>query len=382
MSFSDLEPVGRLTAQLIKEASVTPDASSALDIIAERLGALGFTIHRQSFSANGEVVPNLYARLGVASPNFCFAGHTDVVPATDLEHWETPPFEPTVKDGVLRGRGAADMKGALAAMLIAIEEHVAKGPFAGSISVLFTGDEEGAGIDGTKAMLKWLKERDEQIDLCLVGEPTNPETFGEMMKIGRRGSMHGYLTVPGTSGHVAYPQHADNPIPKLVELLAALKAPIDDGNDYFQPSNLEVLDLQVGNDRDNVVPHEARARFNVRFNSDHSPASLQTLLEARLDAVGHRYDLEYRVSGESFLTSVGALSDAVASAVKEVSGREPVLSTTGGTSDARFIKDHCPVVEFGLVGQTMHKANEEVALEDLDKLTRVYVGVLARLLPH
>jgi succinyl-diaminopimelate desuccinylase len=375
------DPV-ELTADLIREHSVTPDASGALVLLAEKLRELGFETFIEVFDEHGPKVPNLYARRGSAAPNFCFAGHTDVVPIMRRDDWDSDPFEADIRDGVLYGRGAADMKGAIAAYVCAVEELLAQGEPAGSLSLLLTGDEEGPGLDGTKRMLKWLEEKGEQLDLCLVGEPTNPDHLGEMLKIGRRGSLHGIITAHGKPGHVAYPHRADNPIPKLVEIVAALTAdPIDDGNQHFQPTNLEVLDLRVGNDADNVIPADARARFNVRFNNLHTPESLMSLIEARCARPGHDFDIDFRLSGDAFLTPPGTLSLAVQEAVEKVTGHKPELSTSGGTSDARFIKDVCPVVEFGLVGATMHKANEQAAVSDIRQLSEIYLAVLQALVP-
>jgi succinyl-diaminopimelate desuccinylase len=378
-----VDPVA-LTQQLIRAPSVTPDTGSALDVIAAQLTALGFDCHTLTFSEEGWAdVPNLWARLGHASPCFCFAGHTDVVPVGESSQWEHPPFDATVEDGMLYGRGAVDMKGALAAMVAAtarfVREHDGHPP--GSIAFLLTGDEEGPAVNGTKKVLQWLSERGEQIDACLVGEPTSPHTLGEAFKIGRRGSLHGVLTAEGKQGHVAYPHLADNPIPKLVKLIDALLAePLDTGNAFFQPSNLEVLELIVDNKADNVIPAEATARFNVRFNSEHTPESLKAELRRRLDTASVDYRIDWRLSGDSFLTAEGPLSQAVVAATEARLGKRPEASTAGGTSDARFIKDACPVVEMGLVGATMHRIDERVAVEDIEALTDIYVGILQRML--
>jgi succinyl-diaminopimelate desuccinylase len=375
-----IDPVA-LTRELVQQASVTPDDSGAMDQIQSHLEAMGFTVERKVFSEDGwPDVDNLYARRGQARPNFCFAGHTDVVPIHHPEAWDDEPFAGVVKDDVVFGRGAADMKGAIAAFLAALERFVEERPeHDGSISLLLTGDEEGPGINGTRKALRWLEDKGERIDLCLVGEPTSSDVVADTIKVGRRGSLHGVLRVVGREGHVAYPHLADNPIPGLLRLLdALLVAPLDDGNEHFQPSNLEVLDLHVGNDADNLVPGSARGRFNVRFNSEHTGASLKALLTERLEAVGVDYEIEWRVSGESFLTPPGFLVEAVADAVEAVRSRRPQLSTTGGTSDARFLKDHCAVVELGLVGATMHRANEQAPVADVLALADVYTEVLRR----
>jgi succinyl-diaminopimelate desuccinylase len=374
-----------LARELIREESVTPDAGGALSLVARRLEALGFTVEVARFDdGGGPAVPNLYARLGDAAPNLCFAGHTDVVPAGDRAGWDHDPFAAVVEDGALVGRGAADMKSAIAAFVVAIERTLARngGTLArGSLSLLLTGDEEGPAVNGTKRMLAHLAERGERLDYAIVGEPTSPTALGEMIKIGRRGSLHGVIRVEGTSGHVAYPHLADNPIPRLVAILHELtREPFDEGNAYFQPSNLEVLDLHVGNDADNVIPPAARARFNIRFNSEHTPESLMAEIRRRCDRAGARYHIDFRLSGDAFLTPPGFLSRCVVEAVEARLGRRPELSTTGGTSDARFLKDFCPVVEVGLVGATMHKANERVLTSDIEALTDIYQDIVRRVL--
>lgn len=373
-----------LAQELIRIESVTPDEGGALKLIADRLHALGFAVDLATFAeGGGSAVPNLYARLGTSAPNFCFAGHTDVVPVGVRQGWQHDPFAAVIEGGVLHGRGAADMKSAIAAFLVAVERHLERvgGALRGSLSLLLTGDEEGPAVNGTKKMLERIAARGEKIDCCLVGEPTNPRELGEMLKIGRRGSLHGVIRVHGTSGHVAYPHLADNPIPKLVEILHQLtSAPLDDGNRHFQASNLEVLDLTVGNDADNVIPPLARARFNVRFTNEFTPETLMAELRRRCDLAGFAYELDFRLSGDSFLTPPGPLSDSVQDAVEARLGRRPALSTTGGTSDARFIKDFCPVVEFGLVGATMHKVDEQVPVGDIEALADIYTDVIRRVL--
>lgn len=375
-----LDPV-RLAQELIQKPSVTPDPGDALDVLERDLTALGFACHRMVFSEPGEDdVPNLYARFGTEAPNFCYAGHTDVVPPGNMAHWTHDPYAGVIEDGQLWGRGAADMKASIAAFVAAASNAINAGTVKGSLSLLITGDEEGVAINGTKKVLDWLRARGETIDLCLVGEPTNPDALGDMIKIGRRGSLHGHLTVHGTQGHVAYPHRAHNPIPDMVKLLAALDAePLDAGNAHFEPSNLEIIDVHVGNEAANVIPGEAQARFNIRFNSDWTPESLRAELTRRLESAGVGYTVDWWLSGDSFLTPPCALSDAVADAAEAVTGRRPELSTTGGTSDARFIKDMCPVVEFGLVGQTMHKVDEHVAVADIEALTAIYRKVIDRL---
>jgi succinyl-diaminopimelate desuccinylase len=372
-----LEHPLELARALIRCPSVTPADEGALDVLQAALTELSFTCHRLPFDEPGTArVDNLYARHGDSSPNFCFAGHTDVVPVGKADGWTQDPFAATVEDGVLYGRGATDMKGAIAAFVAAV---AGLEPPAGSISLLITGDEEGPAINGTRKVLSWLEERGEVLDACLVGEPTNPERLGEMAKIGRRGSLNAILRVEGTQGHVAYPHLADNPVPRLVALLNALNsANLDDGTEHFQPSNLEITTIDVGNEATNVIPREASARFNIRFNDRHTGASLEAWLRTTLDTIDTRYDLTTDVTGTSFLTPPGTLSETIADAVAAVTDEAPALSTSGGTSDARFIKDHCAVVEFGLISRTMHKVDECVAVADLERLTEIYRGILER----
>ncbi|WP_029007923.1 succinyl-diaminopimelate desuccinylase [Azospirillum halopraeferens] len=372
------DPVA-LARALIRCPSVTPADAGALDVLGTALERLGFACHRLRFEEPGtEPVDNLYARLGTQGPNLCFAGHTDVVPPGDPAGWSVDPFAAEIHAGNLYGRGAVDMKSAIAAFVAAVARALtAGGPPAGSISLLITGDEEGMAINGTRKVLSWLRERGERIDACLVGEPTNPRRLGDMMKIGRRGSFTGRLSVQGIQGHVAYPHLADNPLPRLVRMLDAItRDPLDAGNAHFQPSTLALTTIDVGNPSNNVIPALGKATFNIRFNDLHTPAALEAWLRRTFDAVGGAYDLDCYCSGESFLTPPGPLTELVADAVAEVTGHRPEYSTTGGTSDARFIKDHCPVVEFGLVGQTMHKVDEHVALDDLAALTDIYGAII------
>jgi succinyl-diaminopimelate desuccinylase len=366
---------------LIRCPSVTPADAGAIEILATELERLGFTCHRLSSNERGgPAIANLYARLGKAAPNFCFAGHSDVVPAGNAADWSGDPFSGAVKDGRLFGRGAADMKGALAAMVAAISEFVAeRGPPPGSISLLITGDEEGIALNGTRSVLDWMRARGERIDACVLGEPTNPERLGTTIKIGRRGSMNGRLTVRGAQGHVAYPHLADNPLPRLIRMLAALDALVlDQGTTHFDPSNLELVTVDVGNGATNVIPARGEAVFNIRFNDSYSGESLESLLRQTLDGVGGDYELKIELTGESFLTPPGPLAGMVRDAVEAATGLRPAYSTTGGTSDARFIHHVCPVVEFGLVGQTMHKIDENVPTADILSLTAIYRGILER----
>jgi succinyl-diaminopimelate desuccinylase len=378
---------GILAAELIRRPSVTPKDEGALEIVARTLEGLGFTCHRLTFDEPGpsgdkaDPIANLYARRGTGSPNLCFAGHTDVVPVGNAEAWSFEPFGAAVQDEVLCGRGAVDMKGAIAAFIAAAEAFIAKrgANFTGSISFLITGDEEGVAINGTKKVLEWLANRGETIDACLVGEPTSAAALGDMIKIGRRGSMTGRLTVEGVQGHVAYPHLADNAAHRLVALLAGLTGrALDDGTEHFQKSGLQVTTIDIGNPTTNVIPGAARATFNIRFNDLWSSAKLKSWVTETLDRVDPNYRLVWEVSGESFLVPPGKISDSLTGAIHAVTGRTPELSTTGGTSDARFIQAHCPVAEFGLVGATMHKVDERVELADITRLTAIYGGFLDR----
>jgi succinyl-diaminopimelate desuccinylase len=369
-----------LAQRLIRCPSVTPKDEGALDVLQEALASLGFRCTRLPFSQQGTAtVDNLYARLGTADPNFCYAGHTDVVPVGDPNNWTVDPFAAEVIDGVLYGRGASDMKAGIAAFVAAVARFTeARGrDFGGSISLLITGDEEGVGINGTRKMLGWLEEKGETLSECLVGEPTNPTRLGEMMKIGRRGSLVGYLTVYGTQGHTAYPHLADNAIDRLLKMLGALTAkPLDDGTGHFQPSSVVISTIDVGNPATNVIPAMARATFNIRFNDRHTQASLGEWIRAELDKVGGDYEFRQQDNGEAFLCEPGRLARIVAEAAKKVTGVTPDMSTTGGTSDARYIHHACACAEFGLVGATMHKADERQAVKDIEALADIYTDVL------
>lgn len=369
---------------LIKRPSVTPADAGALDALQDALTGMGFVCRRYPFGEGEDRVDNLYARLGTSAPNFCFAGHTDVVPAGDESKWAEDPFAGKVEDGQLLGRGAADMKGAIAAFVGAVSDLLSSGwTPQGSISFLITGDEEGPAINGTKKLLVAIADEGEVIDHCLVGEPTNPNQMGEMVKNGRRGSFNADITVTGKQGHVAYPHLGINPVPTLLGILSKLQSRhLDDGSEFFQPSNLEITTVDVGNPTENMIPETARARFNVRFNTEHSGASLTQWLEDILaearEGFGGSVDAQIRISGESFLTPPGKLTDIIQDATENVLGRRPELSTSGGTSDARFITNYAPVAEFGLVGATMHQVNERVDIADIDTLTAIYKDVLRR----
>ena len=374
-----IDPVA-LTRALIRCPSVTPDDAGALGVLRDAIEPLGFTCHRLTFSEPGAAdVDNLYARVGSGGPNFCFAGHTDVVPVGDSAAWSVDPFGAELIDGVVYGRGAVDMKGAVACFAAAAARFLeARGDaFGGSISLLITGDEEAVAINGTRKVLAWMAERGETLDACLVGEPTNPARLGEMVKIGRRGSVTGWLTVRGVQGHVAYPHLADNPARRMVRTLAALYDHVlDDGSEHFPASNLEVVTVDVGNPAENVIPAQAKATFNIRFNDNHTGDSLAAWLRETCAAHAGDHELTTRIGGEAFLTPPGRLSELIVDAVERACGNRPELGTTGGTSDARFIKDHCPVAEFGLVSETAHKVDERVAVADLRALTDTYVAVL------
>lgn len=370
-----------IAKELIRCPSVTPEDGGALAVLERYLAPLGFTCERMRFSAEGTPdVDNLYARYGSGSPHFCFAGHTDVVPVGDEAAWTTDPFAAQVKDGRLYGRGAADMKSAVASFTAAAERLVRDG-FQGSISLLITGDEEGPGVNGTVKMLETLAARGETIDHCLVGEPTSVEKLGDMVKVGRRGSINGWLTVHGTQGHVAYPHLADNPLPRLLEMLRRLDTQVlDEGTDHFQPSNLEITTIDVGNTATNVIPGVARAVINIRFNDLHTGAGLDSWMRKVLDAVteemGGRYEFTTKISGEAFMTKPGDFSALIARAIEKVTGITPELSTTGGTSDARFIRAYAPVIEFGLPNATMHKADENAGVDDITRLADIYEEIL------
>jgi succinyl-diaminopimelate desuccinylase len=383
------DPVEILRA-LIRCPSVTPEEGGALAFLESLLRAAGFTVHRVKLtSPDTPDVENLYARFGDKGPNLCFAGHTDVVPPGDPERWRFPPFEGAIQDGLIYGRGAVDMKGGVAAFIAAGLDFAGAngwsgdGALPGSISFLITGDEEGPAINGTEKLLRWLADRDERIDHCVLGEPSSRAVLGDMVKIGRRGSLSGSLTVHGKQGHVGYPHLAENPIPGMVKLLAGLQAePLDRGTEHFQASNLEIVSVDVGNPAFNVIPAEARARFNIRFNELWTPATLTAEIERRLKAAAGnevRFSLAIEPrNSDSFLTAPGEFVELVVTSITATTGQTPELSTTGGTSDARFIKDYCPVVEFGLVGTTMHQVDEATPVDEVERLTDVYAGIIAR----
>ncbi|MGY3441006.1 MULTISPECIES: succinyl-diaminopimelate desuccinylase [unclassified Bradyrhizobium] len=379
-----------ITRDLVRCPSVTPADAGALGVLENLLKTAGFEVHRVTFSEPGTAdVDNLYARIGNTAPHITFAGHTDVVPPGDEAAWTLGAFSGEVKDGYLYGRGAVDMKGGIACSVAAVLQYLGdhdgkpKENGNGSISFLITGDEEDVSINGTVKLLKWCAERGEKFDHCVLGEPSNVEVLGDMIKIGRRGSQSGTLIVDGVQGHVAYPHRASNPVPDISRLIVALSdEPLDHGSAQFQASNLEFTTVDVGNTATNVIPGQARAKFNIRYNDNHTQETLRQLVDARLaKACGNRIraHIDWMPSNSNvFVTQPGPFTDLAVAAIEEVTGRKPELSTSGGTSDARFISSYCPVIEFGLVGQTMHQIDERTPVADLEQLTKIYRGVLER----
>ena len=368
----------KLAKDLIRKPSITPKDAGAINLLAKNLKSIGFNCKIINFKN----IKNLYAKLGKSSPNFCYAGHTDVVPPGNIKNWTTNPFKPIVRNNKLIGRGANDMKASIACFVAAVSRFKNENKnFKGSISLLITGDEEGIAVNGTKRLIKYLKRKREKINFCIVGEPTNPNKLGEMIKIGRRGSLTGRLTIIGSQGHVAYPHRANNPSNTLIKILKKIKdLKLDKGTKNFQPSNLEVIKINIDNHADNVIPGSADAVFNIRFNDKHTSSSLKNKLNKIFKAVTKanksRFKITYEVSGEAFLTKPNKTTYMVQNIVKKVTGLKPKLSTSGGTSDARFIKNIAPCLEFGLVGKTMHKIDESVSVSDLKKLTKIYKNIL------
>jgi succinyl-diaminopimelate desuccinylase len=383
MSQTAIDPV-LIARALLRCPSVTPAEGGALALLENVLKQAGFEVHRMTFSEPGTApVENLYARIGTGAPHLMFAGHTDVVPPGDESTWSSPPFAAEVVGDMLVGRGAVDMKGGIACSVAAVLDYIVNGPPNGSISFLITCDEEGIAINGTVKLLQWAAERGEVFDHCILGEPTNTDTLGDMVKVGRRGSQNGTLVVTGKQGHVAYPERADNPVRGLIVLMDALmNEPLDNGSANFGPSNLEFTSIDIGNTTVNLIPGAARARFNIRFNDNYTQESLRALIEVRAQAAARgkiRWHIEWEPSNaDAFLAPPGPFINLVASSIAEVTGHTPVLSTSGGTSDARFIKNYCPVIEFGLVGRTMHQVDERTPVADLVKLTAVYRRILER----
>ena len=374
MSISEL----KLAKELICKPSITPKDAGAINVLAKNLRSLGFKCQLINFKN----IKNLYAKLGRSSPNFCYAGHTDVVPPGNINDWSVNPFKPAIKNKRLIGRGSNDMKASIACFVAAVSKFKVKNKkFKGSISLLITGDEEGLAINGTKKVVEYLKRKKEKINFCLVGEPTNPNKLGEMIKIGRRGSITGRLTVIGSQGHVAYPKMANNPSDTMVTILKKIKEiKLDKGTKNFQPSNLEITKINIDNHADNVIPGLANATFNIRFNNKHSSNSLKRKLNKIFKSISKKarckFNINYQVSGEAFLTKPNKTTYMVQDTIKKITKIKPKLSTTGGTSDARFIRKIAPCLEFGLVGKTMHKIDESVPLSDLKKLTNIYQNIL------
>ena len=368
----------KLAKELIRKPSITPEDAGAINLLAKNLRSLGFNCKLVNFKN----IKNLYAKLGKSSPNFCYAGHTDVVPPGNISDWSINPFKPLVKNNKLIGRGASDMKASIACFVAAVSKFKNKNKkFKGSISLLITGDEEGIAVNGTKRLVKYLKRKREKINFCLVGEPTNPSKLGEMIKIGRRGSITGRLTVIGVQGHVAYPHKANNPANTIVKILKKIKdLKLDKGTKNFQPSNLEVTKINIDNHADNVIPGSANAVFNIRFNDKHSASSLKRKLNNIFRSMSKsnkcRFNIKYEVSGGAFLTKPNKTTYMIQNIIKKITGIKPKLSTSGGTSDARFLRNIAPCLEFGLVGKTMHKIDENVSVSDLKKLTKIYENIL------
>tara|TARA_R110002095_G_scaffold63086_4_gene53295 strand:- start:177 stop:1313 length:1137 start_codon:yes stop_codon:yes gene_type:complete len=366
-----------LTQKLVACPSITPKDEGALVYLSEQLAALGFECHHLEFGEGEDKVSNLFARLGNEAPHICYAGHTDVVPTGPVEAWDHGPFNPHIEDGILYGRGASDMKGSVAAFTAAVSHYLDNNPPKGSISLLITGDEEGPAINGTIKVLEWMQENGHVPDVALVGEPTNPDHLGQEIKIGRRGSLTGILHVNGKQGHVAYQHLADNPLPKLVQMLELLgQCAFDEGSHYFPPTNLEITTIDVGNTADNVIPKQGVAHFNIRFNDLWSGETLAQKLHDILKSTGYDYHLDLVYGSESFLTTPGPWSDIVKTAVQDVTGNTPEFTTNGGTSDARFVSKYCPVVEFGGINATIHQINENASVQDLKDLTEIFARIL------
>lgn len=376
-----IDPVAAAQS-LIRCPSVTPAEGGALDWLQAELEKLGFTCWRLPFSdTDTPDVDNLFARIGTGAPHLCFAGHTDVVPPGDEALWTHPPFSGVIDNDVLYGRGAVDMKGNIACWLAAAARYLEanRGSANGSISLLITGDEEGPSINGTRKVLEWMEANDQVPDFCIVGEPSCTDQIGDVIKNGRRGSLNGVITVNGIQGHSAYPEKADNPVVRLARIVDAIMSdPLDQGTEHFQPSTLQVTTFDVGNPATNVIPADATARFNVRFNTEHSPETIEAFVRERCAKFSDDYSLEISVSGDSFVTSPGPDLNTMSAAIKKATGIEPALSTGGGTSDARFIKNYCPVVEFGLINKTIHAVDERVDVGDLHQLTAAYAKIIGQ----
>ncbi len=374
-----LYDVIEITQNLIKCPSVTPKDEGALVYLSEKLAELGFECQRVDFGEGQSHVPNLFARLGSDAPHICYAGHTDVVPTGALESWSYPPFDAHIENGILYGRGASDMKGSVAAFISAVSSYLENNTLSGSISFLITGDEEGPAINGTVKVLEWMKENGHIPDVALVGEPTNPDILGQEIKIGRRGSLNGVLKISGKQGHVAYQHLADNPLPRLVKILDALcEYKFDEGSEFFPPTNLEITSIDVGNMAENVIAENGSASFNIRFNDNWNSETLSAKIHEIIKSCGFDYDIEFTCGAQSFITKPEGWADTVKAAVKDITGRVPKLTTNGGTSDARFIVNYCPVIEFGGINKTIHQVNENARVQDLKDLSKIFEQILKR----
>ena len=370
-----------LTKTLINCRSVTPENDGAIEQVSHWLEEIGFKSEILNFEEEGTAsIKNLWSKMGSKGPTICFAGHTDVVPTGNIDEWSSDPFDANEVNDKIIGRGAADMKGSIASFISATNRFVKEYPdFPGSIGFIITGDEEGCAINGTKKILTWMKSNNISFDDCLVGEPTNPNSLGEMIKIGRRGSVNGVITVKGVQGHVAYPHLADNPIPKLIKILENLiNKKLDDGTEHFQPSNIEITSIDIGNTATNVIPKEASANFNIRYNDIFDREKIEEEVHNRIRSLNYDYSIKFEHSGDSFLTSPGKLTKNLSKIIEDQTGNTPELSTSGGTSDARFIKDYGNVVEFGLIGATMHKVDESASIKDIKNLTEIYYQLLKK----
>ena len=370
-----------LTKTLINCRSVTPENDGAIEQVSHWLEEIGFKSEILNFEEEGTAsIKNLWSKMGSKGPTICFAGHTDVVPTGNIDEWSSDPFDANEVNDKIIGRGAADMKGSIASFISATNRFVKEYPdFPGSIGFIITGDEEGCAINGTKKILTWMKSNNISFDDCIVGEPTNPNSLGEMIKIGRRGSVNGVITVKGVQGHVAYPHLADNPIPKLIKILENLiNQKLDDGTEHFQPSNIEITSIDIGNTATNVIPKEASANFNIRYNDIFDREKIEEEVHNRIRSLNYDYSIKFEHSGDSFLTSPGKLTKNLSKIIEDQTGNIPELSTSGGTSDARFIKDYGNVVEFGLIGATMHKVDESASIKDIKNLTEIYYQLLKK----
>ena len=370
-----------LTKTLINCRSVTPENDGAIEQVSHWLEEIGFKSEILNFKEEGTAsIKNLWSKMGSKGPTICFAGHTDVVPTGNIDEWSSDPFDANEVNDKIIGRGAADMKGSIASFISATNRFVKEYPdFPGSIGFMITGDEEGCAINGTKKILTWMKSNNISFDDCIVGEPTNPNSLGEMIKIGRRGSVNGVITVKGVQGHVAYPHLADNPIPKLIKILENLiNQKLDDGTEHFQPSNIEITSIDIGNTATNVIPKEASANFNIRYNDIFDREKIEEEVHNRIRSLNYDYSIKFEHSGDSFLTSPGKLTKNLSKIIEDQTGNTPELSTSGGTSDARFIKDYGNVVEFGLIGATMHKVDESASIKDIKNLTEIYYQLLKK----